>query len=421
MMLAVQKSSLHGTVAAPPSKSHTHRAFILAALAKGESVVSSPLFGEDTCATLDAVASLGASVQRRGEDVVICGGSLSAPGKTIDCKNSGTSIRILAGVAAQLAGTTSFTGDASLCSRPMKPLLDALAELGVTVTAAENGCAPFSVTGPASGSSVHIRGDISSQFISALLIGAPLGGRDLQIHLTTPLTSRPYVEMTIAAMRTCGVTVVTTEDGFLVPADQSYRPAPVRVGGDFSSAAFLFAAGALAGDVCVTNLDPADPQGDKMFIGLLESLGASVTHNPDGSVRLGSGALHAADVSLSDAPDLFPIAAVLATQCFGTTRLYGAAHLRFKESDRIKSTAQFLRDMGADITETDDGCIIRGPSPLHGAKVTTFGDHRIMMAAAVAGLIADGTTVIDDPGCCAVSYPAFVADMQALGADMRYL
>jgi len=421
MMLAVQKSTLRGTAAAPPSKSHTHRAFILAALADGESVVSSPLLGEDTCATLDAVAALGAAVSRRGDDVVICGGGLRAPEDVIDCKNSGTSMRILTGVAAQIVGTISFTGDASLCSRPMKSLLDALAELGVAVTTADGGCAPFSVTGPATGGCVHIRGDISSQFISALLIGAPLGGRELNIHLTTPLTSRPYVEMTIAAMQKRGVTVVTTGDGFIVPGGQSYRPASVTVGGDFSSAAFLFAAGALAGDVCVTNLDPADPQGDKMFIGLLEKLGAAVSREPDGSVRAGRGELRAADVNLADAPDLFPIAAVLATQCSGTMRLYGAAHLRFKESDRIKSTALFLRDMGADITETEDGCIIRGASPLHGAKVTTFGDHRIMMAAAVAGLIADGTTIIDDPGCCAVSYPAFVADMQALGADMRYL
>ncbi|MCZ0859894.1 3-phosphoshikimate 1-carboxyvinyltransferase [Methanocorpusculum sp. MG] len=421
MMLAVQKSTLRGTVAAPPSKSHTHRAFILAALADGESVVSSPLIGEDTCATLDAVAALGATVSRRGDDVVIRGGGLSAPADVINCKNSGTSIRILAGVAAQIAGTVSFTGDASLCSRPMKPLLDALAELGVTVSAADNGCAPFSVTGPATGCCATIRGDISSQFISALLIGAPLGGHGLTIHLTTPLTSRPYVEMTIAAMKKRGVAVVTTGDGFIVPEGRQYLPASVRVGGDYSSAAFLFAAGALAGDVCVTNLDPADPQGDKMFIGLLELLGAVVSRKPDGTVRVGHNELRAEDVNLADAPDLFPIAAVLSTQCSGTTRLYGAAHLRFKESDRIKSTALFLRDMGADITETEDGCIIRGPSTLHGAKVTTFGDHRIMMAAAVAGLIADGTTVIDDPGCCAVSYPAFVADMQALGADMRYL
>ncbi|MDV0444107.1 3-phosphoshikimate 1-carboxyvinyltransferase [Methanorbis rubei] len=421
MKLIVSHSQLRGITAAPPSKSHTHRAFILAALADGTSVVSSPLFGEDTNATLDAVEALGAEVSRTPENdtVTIRGGKLRPSAKIIDCKNSGTSIRILAGVAAQLAGTTSLTGDASLCSRPMKPLLDAFTELGVTVTS-RDGCAPFSVTGPVSGAAVHIRGDISSQFISALLIGAPLSKNELSVHLTTLLTSRPYVEMTIAAMKEHGVSVVTTEDGFFVPKNQKYSPADARVGGDYSSAAFLFAAGALTGDVIVTNLYPKDPQGDKMFIDLLESLGAGVNRTSSGEVRVTKGPMHGADVNLADAPDLFPIAAVLATQCEGTTRLFGAAHLRFKESDRIKSTAMFLQSMGADITETEDGCIVNGPCALSGTNVTTFGDHRIMMAAAVAGLIADGDTVIDDAECCAVSYPNFVAAMQALGAHMRF-
>ncbi|MDU9376565.1 3-phosphoshikimate 1-carboxyvinyltransferase [Methanocorpusculaceae archaeon Sp1] len=418
MKLIVSHSKLRGIAAAPPSKSHTHRAFILAALAEGTSVVSSPLFGEDTTATLDAVEALGAGVSRAKDSVIISGGALHPSVKIIDCKNSGTSIRILAGTAAQLHGTTSFTGDASLCSRPMKPLLDALAELGVAVSS-QDGCAPFSVTGPVSGTAVHIRGDISSQFISALLIGAPLSKNELTVHLTTPLTSRPYVEMTIAAMEEHGVSVVTTDDGFFVPGNQNYLPADVRVGGDYSSAAFLFAAGALAGDVLVTNLDPRDPQGDKMFIDLLEKLGAGITRSSLGDVRAVKGTLHGTDVNLADAPDLFPIAAVLATQCEGNTRLFGAAHLRFKESDRIRSTALFLRSMGADITETDDGCIVNGPCTLSGANVTTFGDHRIMMAAAIAGLVAKGETVIDDAECCAVSYPNFVAEMQALGAQMR--
>ncbi len=419
MKLIVSPSEIHGAAAAPPSKSHTHRAFILASLAHGTSVVSSPLLGEDTSATLDAVSALGADVVCTDNTVIIRGGALRPPADRIDCKNSGTSLRILAGVAAHLAGTTAFTGDSSLCSRPMKPLLDAFAALGAVVETSREGCAPFNVTGPAHGDTVSIRGDVSSQFISALLIGAPLGGRRLSVHLTTPLTSRPYVEMTIAAMKAHGVEVITTQDGFFVPADQSYLPADSRVGGDYSSAAFLFAAGALSGDITVTNLDPKDPQGDKMFIDLLDNLGAVISRDESGTVRVVRGTLRGAEVNLSDAPDLFPIAAVLATQCAGTTRLFGAAHLRFKESDRIKSTALFLREMGADITETEDGCVVRGPCALSGANVTTFGDHRIMMAAAVAGLIADGETVIDDAGCCAVSYPDFVEVMQGLGARMR--
>lgn len=326
-------------------------------------------------------------------------------------------MRMLAGLASRLDGSTAFTGDSSLCSRPMKPLLDALSELGAGVTS-ENGCAPFTITGPVLGGDVHIRGDVSSQFISALLISAPLGKADTRIHLTTPLTSEPYVDMTISAMKKHGVSVGTIDDGYLVRSGQVYSPVDVQVGGDYSSAAFLFAAAALTGEITVSGLDPADPQGDKVVISILETFGAGVVREGE-NVTIKKADLKAADIDLADAPDLFPIIAVLASQAKGTSRLYGAAHLRFKESDRIMSTVLFLRSMGADISETGDGCIVTGPSRLSGANVTTFGDHRIMMASAVAGLIAAGNTIIDDSGCCAVSYPDFVRDMQRLGADMR--
>jgi len=420
MKLIVSRSQISGCVHAPPSKSHTHRAFLLAALAKGESVVLSPLLGEDTLATLDAIQALGAKICTADDRITILGGDLHAPlpkGTFINCKNSGTSIRMLAGIASRLDGTTGFTGDSSLCSRPMKPLLDALSELGAGV-ASENGCAPFTITGPGSGGEVHIRGDVSSQFISALLISAPLGKTDTRIHLTTSLTSKPYVNMTISAMKKHGVSVETTDDGYLVRSGQVFSPVDVQVGGDYSSAAYLFAAAALTGEITVSGLDPTDPQGDQVVISILETFGAGVVREGE-NVTIKKANLKAADIDLADAPDLFPIIAVLASQAKGTSRLYGAAHLRFKESDRIMSTVLFLKSMGADISETEDGCIVTGPSRLSGANVTTFGDHRIMMASAVAGLIADGQTIIDDAGCNAVSYPGFVRDMQRIGADMR--
>ena len=420
MKLVVRRSKVSGTVHAPPSKSHTHRAFLLAALSHGVSRVTSPLLGEDTCATLAAVAALGAEVSRDGDTITIRGGNLHAPNFTtppIDCKNSGTSLRMLTGIASRLAGTTRFTGDASLCSRPMQPLLDAVVQLGAEVSSA-GGCAPVSVTGPASGCEASIRGDVSSQFISGLLLSAPLGEGETRIRLTTPLTSRPYVNMTIAAMQRHGVTVTGTDDGFFVPGGQWYRPADSRVGGDFSSAAFLFVAAALTGTVTVTGLDSSDPQGDQAVLSLLKMFGAGVVSGPAG-ISVCPARLSAADVNLADIPDLFPVIAVRATQAAGTSRLYGAAHLRFKESDRIMSTARFLKAMGADIRETEDGCVITGPTPLTGTTVTTFGDHRIMMAGAVAGLVAAGSTVLDDADCCTVSYPSFVADMRRLGADME--
>ena len=413
MKLTVHTGSLNGTVQAPPSKSHTHRAYMLAALAHGTSRVISPLFGEDTNATLSAVRQLGAEVSADGDAVCITGGNLHAAEDVIDCKNSGSSIRMLAGIAAGLPGKTAFTGDASLCRRPMLPLLEALGSLGAEVVS-NNGCAPFSVTGPASGTVVSIRGDISSQFISALLLGAPLAPAGVRIHLTTPLASRPYVNITISAMRKHGVMVEETEDGFFVPAGQHYTPSSGIVSGDYSSAAFILAAGALTGKVTVTGLEENDPQGDKAVLDILERFGARVSRNGD-AVTVERGELSGIEVDLSDAPDLFPIIAVVGCAAAGKTRLFGAAHLAFKESNRLQTTADFLSAMGADITATEDGCIIRGGRPLSGAEIITLGDHRIAMAGAVAGLIAEGETIIDDITCADVSYPAFVSDLQKLG------
>ena len=419
MKLIVSRSIISGQICAPPSKSHTHRAFLLAALSKGKSIISSPLLGEDTCATLDAVKELGAKVSIDGNRIIIIGGDLHVPisGTQINCKNSGTSIRMLAGIASRLNGSTRFTGDSSLCSRPMRPLLDALSELGADVLS-DNGCAPFTIFGPVEGGSVHIRGDVSSQFISALLISAPLGIADTTIHLTTPLTSKPYVDMTISAMKKHGISVETTADGYVVRSGQTYQQADILVGGDYSSAAFLFAAGVLTGDITVSGLDLNDPQGDQALLSILETFGADVSRKGS-MITIKKAPMTSANINLADVPDLFPIIAVLASQANGTSRLYGAAHLRFKESDRIMSTVQFLRAMGADILETDDGCVVTGPAELSGVNVTTYGDHRIMMAATIAGLLAKGKTIIDDPGCCGVSYPDFIRDMQKLGANLR--
>lgn len=410
--MIVKKSSLNGKIFAPPSKSHTHRAYLLAALSDGESEIFSPLFGEDTNATLEAVEAFGAGVFKENGNVRIIGGNLHTPEKMIDCKNSGSSIRMLAGISARLNGTTSFTGDETLCRRPMNPLLNALKDLGCEVVS-ENGFAPFSIKGPASGTEVSIRGDVSSQFISSLLISAPLGEKSLKITLTSELTSRPYVEMTIQAMQKHGVFVEPTENGFFLEAGQKYKPVDTHVEGDYSSASFILAGAALTGEVTVTGLTLSDPQGDKVIIEILKKLGADVSVNGD-SVTVKKSELKGCDINLADAPDLFPITAVLCAAAEGRSRLYGASHLAFKESNRILTTVEFLKTMGADIEATNDGCIISG-GKLHGGKIITYKDHRIAMASAIAALIAESDTIIDDMACADVSYPQFVSDIRKLG------
>lgn len=392
---------------------------MLALLGDGTSRLDNVLLGGDTLATLNAVRKLGGLVEFEGERCIIEGGHLTCPDDVINTDNSGTTIRIVAGIASLLPCHTVLTGDDSIRRRPMQPLISALRELGVECYSTRgNGLAPLVVRGPNTGSQTHIPGDISSQFISSLLISSPLKPVDTDIHITTELKSRPYVEITMDMMSRFGAHCSEANGSFHVPGGQSYRAQDYVVPGDFSSAAFPLAAGALAGKSTVTNLDPKDRQGDRKFLEILECFGAIVTEK-DGSVSVSTAPLQGTEIDLADAPDLFPIVAVVATQARGVTTITNAEHVRYKESDRIAATAKFLEDMGANIHERKDGCIIRGPCHLKGAYVDPLADHRILMAATVAALVAEGETTIGDGDCFKISYPGFVKDMVSLGANME--
>ncbi len=420
MRLKVSRSRANGSVMSSPSKSYTHRAMTLALLAEGTSVLRRPLMGEDTLATLEAVRAFGASVAGQ-DDLEITGGRLRCPDNVIDARNSGTTIRLMAGVASLLPCITVLTGDQSVRRRPMQPLIEALCSLGVRCESTRgNGLAPLAVRGPNAGARTGIRGDVSSQFISSLLISSAVKEVDTDIVLTAPLKSRPYVDITREMMRRFGAEFMETAEGFHVPGGQRYRPQDYTIPGDFSSAAFPLAAGALTGEVTVGNLDPSDAQGDRAFLDILKAMGARVEWRGT-DLRCACAGLHGTDIDLGDAPDLFPMVAVLCACAEGSSRIHNAAHVRLKESDRIAATAAFLKDMGADVQETPDGCVIRGGRPLRGAAVDSHDDHRILMAAAVAAMVADGETIISDGQCHRISYPGFVQDMRSLGAVMEMI
>ena len=419
MQLKVRPGQVDGTLPASPSKSYTHRAMTLALLANGSSRLSRPLLSGDTLATLAAIQTFGATAERSGEDLIVNGGTLHCPDDVIDTANSGTTIRIMAGIASLLPCYTVLTGDSSIRRRPMQPLIDALNQLGVECHSTRGkGLAPLIVKGPNRGNKVSIAGDVSSQFISSLLISSPLKQCDTDIHITTELKSRPYVEMTMEMMATFGAKSAATKDGFHVDGGQSYAPNDYRVPGDYSSAAFPLVAGALTGKAKVTNLDPRDPQGDKVILDILKRFGANV-HSGDRCFEVKKGHLHGIDIDLGDAPDLFPIVAVLASQAEGESVIGNAEHVRHKESDRISATTEFLVRMGAEVEERKDGCAIKGPCKLRGATIDPRDDHRILMAAAVAALVAEGETTIGDGDCFKISYPGFVEDMRSLGVDLE--
>ncbi len=422
MKLRVRPSVIRGCVRAPPSKSYTHRAVLLAALSGGPCRVEQPLLSEDTEATLAAVEALGAHVDRRKGGLRIECSELRVPAHEVDARNSGTTLRLLTGVACLLPGTTVLTGDASLRRRPMGPLVDALGQLGARARAlGPDGRPPVEVTGPMRGGPVSTPGSVSSQFLSSLLIACPLAAADTELHVVPPILSEPYLEITQHMVRRFGARVDGSGTDFHIPGGQRYAPTDVAVPGDFSSAAFpLVAAAVTGGDVTVGGLDPALPQGDRRIVDILQDFGAEVTPTPEG-VRVQGKPLEARAVDLGATPDLFPVLAVLATQARGESRFVNGAQLRLKESDRIDSTVAFLKAMGADVRGTPDGCVVRGPSQLTGAAVDSLADHRILMAAAVAGLTAKGPVDISDPDCYRVSYPTFLEDFRALGADLEVI
>jgi len=382
--------------------------------------VSRPLLSEDTEATLAGIEAFGAQVHRKGADLRITSPGLSLPSRAIDARNSGTTLRLLTGTAALLKGTTTLTGDASLRKRPMGPLLDALRGLGADGRSlSEDGRPPVQITGPLRGGEVSIPGSVSSQFLSSLLMACPLASEATTLHVLPPILSEPYVDVTRHMLRAFRAEVEVRGNDVRIPGGQRYAPADFVVPGDFSSAAFPLVAAAISGgDVTVDGLDASAPQGDRRIADILGSFGASVTQRPD-SVRVRGASLRAETVDVSATPDLFPILAVLASQARGESRFVNGAQLRLKESDRIETTVAFLRAMDADATGTPDGCVVRGPAQLAAAAVESHGDHRILMAAAVAGLVARGPVEISDPWCFRVSYPSFLDDLRALGAEME--
>ena len=418
MSLVVHPGAVRGTVVAPPSKSYTHRAFLLGLLAEGTSVVRDALASEDPRATLQGVEALGARVTRGPEVRVESDGRVRPARATVDCLNSGTTLRLLSAIASLAEGETTLTGDASLVKRPMQPLADALAQLGVQATTTA-GKAPIRVKGPLRGGRAKLPGDVSSQFVSALLLAGARSAEGVAVEIDGVLKSRPYVDITIEMMEDFGGRAERVGEGFRVQGGQRLRAREYRVPGDFSTAAFPLVAGALTGQVTVENLPARTAQGDKAILDQLEAFGAHVRRG-ERSATVSASPLEGCDLDLSDTPDAFPALCALAAHAKGETVLRGAAHLRFKESDRIRAMVTNLSRMGVDCQEKEDGAVIRGGKGVRGARgLLTEGDHRILMALAVCGLAADGPLELDDHEAHAVSYPTFLDDFRRMGARME--
>ncbi len=426
MNLHIEPSRVAGSVAVPGSKSHTIRAITGALLAEGTSTVRAPLESDDTASTLQAAVRLGARVEKTASNwrITGTGGRLSKPSGVLDMGNSGTGLRMLSAAAALLDSEVKFDGDASLRTRGMAPLLNALAQLGVRVTAAPGGHCPLSVHGPLQAGHAEVEA-VCSQFLTALLFVGAYVENGLEITVTK-LAEAPYVEITLAWLERLGVHFEATPDRmyFRIPGRQTFQAFDAVIPADFSTAAFPLGAGIVAGagtGVTILNLDFSDAQGDKAVFDMLESLGAKLRRQPDSSVTVLPGSvLHSGVLDLAATPDALPLlAAVAASAPSGVTITLGnVAQARSKETDRIAGMTAELGKMGAKIEELPDGMVIHG-TRLHGARVNCRKDHRLAMALAVAALGADSPSEIMDAEACAVTYPEFIEDFRKLGADFR--
>jgi 3-phosphoshikimate 1-carboxyvinyltransferase len=414
-----QTDHLSGTLQAPGSKSYTHRAMIAAALSSGWSELRYPLICDDTKATLEACHCFGAQIKKEKYAIWIHGSKLTVPNEPIDCRESGSTLRFLIPIAALCHGEIHLTGSPGLLARPVGPLIQALEQLGVKA-ASHKGYPPAVIHGQGhiSGGTVNVVGNVSSQYITGLLLACPLADDPTEIIITTPLESKPYVELTLDVLQKHKITVDTSSDyrHFRIPSQQQYREYHHIVPGDFSSASFLMVAAAITrSKVSFSNL--VKPQPDSAILQLLKRMNCHVQEDGT-SIHIQGKALQGINIDAANVLDLVPACAVAACFAQGETVIMNAKRLRIKESDRLSTLNLVLSEMGASITESEDSLHITGGSQLHGTVVQHHNDHRIAMAAAIAGLKAEEDTVIPNAECVNKSYPTFFTDLQKLGAKI---
>ena len=411
--------TISGEITAPPSKAHTHRTLFAGLLSTGNTLIQNPLSCDDTKATSSSIISLGATLESGKETWVVKGrGRPEAPRHTIECGESGVTLRFTIPIAALTGSEIQLNCEESLARRPLQPLIESMRELGVEVR--QNGKAIKLGGGPPKGGRVHIRGDLSSQFISGLLLAGPLMRDGLELNLTSQLESRSYVSLTIEAMKRHGI-LVECDDRmpFLkVMPGQTYKPATHLIPGDYSSAAFPIAAAVITSSkLLVRGLKRDDTEPDSVIAQILLQMGTE-THYSNEGLLIEGGHLKATRVDISDCPDLGPAIVVLGCYAEGGTEIMGAGRLRYKESDRASAITAELKTLGGQITSTENRLLIRGPSPLTGGTVDSHGDHRIAMALSIAALHARNDVTITNAECVSKSYPNFFDDLRSLGVNV---
>ncbi|MCK4380835.1 MAG: 3-phosphoshikimate 1-carboxyvinyltransferase [Candidatus Lokiarchaeota archaeon] len=426
-------NSLNGEIIAQGSKSYSHRAFIAASLADGISIIKNPLTSGDVEVTMNVLRSLGVKILEKSDNTYIVKSSqdsFKSYKKALDCRNSGTTIRIFCALSLLFKDGLNLKGIFFKLNRPILPLLEALEQLGAVFKLSDGKlkikrkkvlC-----------NKIKIQGDLSSQFITSLLILCPqlkCENKDyIEIALTTPLVSKPFVDITLDVLETFGINIQANfEIGkFYITNDQTYRSQSFTIPGDFSSAAFFFAAAVLSkkpSSIILRNLSIKNSQGDKKIIEILRKMGANIKIEEEkdrivitGDIR--NHPLEGNEIDCTDIPDLFPILSIIGAFAEGKTILYNVSHLRLKETDRISAMARELRKMGVKVIEEDDKLTIYHCDKLNGITINHNNDHRVAMACSIAALYADSSSKIENSEIVKDSYPSFFKDLKELGAQI---
>ena len=415
-------STIDATINVPGSKSITQRALIAAALADGESTLLGPLESEDTRYTAAALEQMGVTVDKgKGKWIVQGnGGRIVTPEKEIFLGNNGTATRFLTSVAALGDGTFQITGDERMAERPILPLMQALQGWGVDIASMNsNGCPPLLIkaNGLSGGKTILPEGK-SSQYLSSLLLVGPYARKMAELDVEGKILSLPYVIMTLAVMEAFGIRVEANEalSSYVIPRGK-YNAGEYAIEGDASNASYFYAAAAVTGgEVTVPNVPVPSLQGDAVFVALLARMGCQINKTGEGLTVSGPKELKGITIDMGDMPDVVPTLAVVASQARGRTTIKNIAHLRIKECDRLHVMAVELAKMGARVQELDDTLIIEGKdpdTPMHGAEIETYNDHRIAMSFAVAGLAVPGVKILGEE-CVAKSFPDFWERFQLL-------
>ena len=420
MNCKVEKSKISGEVTCPSNKSYTHRGIFLASLAGNNSKVENILLSADTKATIEACRKFGAIIEVDNSTVVVKESiKIGTKVPEINTENSGTTIRIAIGIASLFSEKITLTGDSSIQKRPMQPLLDALSSIGAKCSS-KDGKPPVTIEGSVSGGEIKIPGNLSSQFISSLLITAPLTEKGINLSIEGDLVSKPYLDATIATMRKFGVTVQT-----LIPykkyniSPQIYKNTTFTIPIDFSSLALLLSFTVLNGNNVIIKGSMGNlPQGDEAFIDFLEQLGVSVIISNDEIKVKSPDKLKGGVFDLRNSPDLLPPLAILSLISSEPIEIVNVKHARLKETDRIAILSRELPKIGINVEEKEDGLILESSGNLRSAELNSENDHRLFMAFCIAGTYI-GDCVVTDSKSVEVSYPSFIQEMNRLGAKIQ--